>query len=204
MFTQLGRVKRIELKEFDGVRPSGLIAISLEEEDELGWVQLTQGDQDLIVVSERGQALRFRERDVRPMGRNACGVRGIRLGEGQSLIALIIASDGTVLTVTENGFGKRTPVDDYPVHGRGGLGVISIQTSERNGDVVGAVPVQEHDEIMLITDGGTLVRTLVDDVSVMGRNTQGVKMISLSKEERLIGIARIEGLPEEISSEEKE
>ena len=204
MATSSGTVKKTPLKDFSRPRTSGIIAVDLRENDQLVGVALTDGQKDALLFTSAGKAVRFNETAVRPMGRTACGVRGIRLGEGQSVIALIIADGGTVLTVTENGYGKRTTIDDYPVHGRGGLGVISIQTSARNGDVVGAVPVQEHDEIMLITDGGTLVRTLVDDVSVMGRNTQGVKMISLTKDEKLVGIARIEGLEDDGSSDEDE
>jgi DNA gyrase subunit A len=206
MATSSGTVKKTSLKDFSRPRASGIIAVDLRENDQLVGVALTDGEKDVVLFTSAGKAVRFNESAVRPMGRTACGVRGIRLGEGQSVIALIIANGGTVLTVTENGFGKRTPIDDYPVHGRGGLGVISIQTTVRNGDVVGAVPVLDQDEIMLITDGGTLVRTLVDDVSIMGRNTQGVKMISLTKDEKLIGIARIERLDDEedISGDESE
>lgn len=204
MATSSGTVKKTPLQDFSRPRASGIIAVDLRENDQLVGVARTDGQQDVLLFNSAGKAVRFNESAVRPMGRTACGVRGIRLDEGQSVIALIIASEGTVLTVTENGYGKRTSIDDYPVHGRGGLGVISIQTTERNGDVVGAVPVQEQDEIMLITDGGTLVRTLVDDVSVMGRNTQGVKMISLTKKEKLIGIARIEGLGDEESPADSE
>ena len=131
------------------------------------------------------------------MGRTAVGVRGIKLAEGQKVISLIIANEGKVLTATENGFGKRTSVEDYPRHGRGGQGVISIQTTERNGEVTGAEWVDDEDEIMLITTNGTLVRTRVDEVSIMGRNTQGVKLISLGENEKLSGIERIESIQED-------
>jgi DNA gyrase subunit A len=143
------------------------------------------------LFSSSGKAIRFNEKDARPMGRNAVGVRGIKLAEGHKVISLLLADDGFVLTATENGYGKRTPVSDYPVHGRGGLGVISIQTSKRNGLVTGAERVSEDDEIMLITNGGTLVRTRVDEISVMGRNTQGVRLISLGEGEKLSGVERI-------------
>ena len=199
MVSSSGTVKKTSLKNFSRPRANGIIAVDLREDDQLVGVAITDGTKDAMLFTSAGKAVRFNESNVRPMGRTACGVRGVRLGEGQKVIALIIADDGMVLTVTENGFGKRTPIEEYPVHGRGGMGVISIQTSKRNGDVVGAVPVQQEDEIMLITDGGTLVRTQVDDVSVVGRNTQGVKMISLTKGEKLIGIARIEGLDEDES-----
>jgi len=145
--------------------------------------------------------VRFNEDQVRAMGRTACGVRGIRLEEGQKVISLIVADEGTVLTATENGFGKRSRVSDYPVHGRGGLGVISIQTTGRNGAVVGAVLVSDDDEIMLISDRGTLVRTPVRDVSVLGRNTQGVTLINLGRGERLVGVERIAALEAEEADE---
>ncbi len=201
MASSSGTVKKSRLTDFSRPRANGIIAVDLRDEDQLVGVAITDGTKDVMLFTSGGKAIRFNERHVRPMGRTACGVRGIRLAEGQKVIALIIADDGMVLTVTENGFGKRTPIEDYPVHGRGGMGVISIQTSERNGAVVGAVPVRQQDEIMLITDGGTLVRILVDNVSIVGRNTQGVKMISLTKKEKLIGIARIEGLDDEGTTE---
>jgi DNA gyrase subunit A len=148
-----------------------------------------------MLFTSASKAIRFNEAQVRPMGRTACGVRGVRLAEGQQVISLMIAeSDKTVLTVTENGYGKRTPVEQFPLRGRGGMGVISIKASARNGEQVGAVLVDEGDEVMLITDGGTLVRTPISDVSVMGRDTQGVTMIRLSKKEKLVKIERIESL----------
>ncbi len=200
MVSSSGTVKKSRLTDFSRPRANGIIAVDLRDDDQLVGVAITDGSKDVMLFTSSGKAVRFNESHVRPMGRTACGVRGIRLAEGQKVIALIIADDGMVLTVTENGFGKRTPIDGYPVHGRGGMGVISIQTSDRNGAVVGAVPVQQQDEIMLITDGGPLVRTLVDDVSIVSRNTQGVKMISLTTKEKLIGIARIEGLDDESES----
>jgi DNA gyrase subunit A len=135
--------------------------------------------------------IRFKEDDVRAMGRTACGVRGIKLQAGQRVISLIIASDSPVLTATENGYGKRTPAAEYPVYGRGGQGVIAIQITERNGNVVGAVSADDNDEVMLISGGGTLVRTRVNEISVMGRNTQGVRLIALGGGESLVGIERI-------------
>jgi DNA gyrase subunit A len=138
------------------------------------------------------------------MGRVSRGVRGIRLGDGQSVISLIVADEGEVLTATENGYGKRTPMDDYPVKGRGGQGVIAIQTSDRNGAVVGAVLVSEAEEIMLITDGGTLVRTRVSEVSSMSRNTQGVRLTNLTNNEKLIGLERIAETDEDDNEEEGE
>ncbi len=189
--TASGTVKKTPLKDFSRPRSSGIIAIELRPGDALVGVELTDGGRDVMLFSSAGKAIRFNEADVRPMGRTACGVRGIKLGEGQKVISLIIADEGDVLTATENGYGKRTPVADYPRHGRGGQGVISIQTTKRNGPVVGAELVRPDDEIMLITTSGTLVRTRVDDISVMGRNTQGVKLISLGEGEKLSGIERI-------------
>ncbi len=189
--TAHGTVKKTPLEDFSRPRSTGIIAIDLREGDSLVDVDITDGKRDVMLFTSNGKAIRFNESQVRPMGRNAAGVRGIRLQPGQRVIALIIADEGHILTATANGYGKRTPVEEYPVHGRGGQGVIAIQTTERNGDVVGAVLVQEEDEIMLITDGGTLVRTRVAEVSVMGRNTQGVRLIKLDKGERLVGLERI-------------
>ncbi|OQX42623.1 MAG: DNA gyrase subunit A, partial [Candidatus Sedimenticola endophacoides] len=198
MATGSGTVKKTRLADFSRPRASGIIAVDLREDDTLVGVALTDGSQDVMLFTSAGKAVRFEESKVRPMGRTACGVRGVRLGEGQRVISLIIAESGrTVLTVTENGFGKRTPVEQFPVKGRGGMGVISIKTSERNGAQVGAVLVDENEEIMLISDGGTLVRTPVDDISLMGRDTQGVTVIRLTNGEKLVGMARIESLANE-------
>jgi len=196
MATEQGTVKKTPLADFSRPRASGIIALDLKEGDQLIGVDLTDGDQDIMLFSSAGKAVRFNESAVRPMGRTAAGVRGIRLDPGQRVISLIVATEGDVLTVCENGYGKRTPIDQFPVKGRGGKGLISIRTSERNGDQIGATLVEEEDEIMLISDGGTLVRTRVSDVPRMGRDTQGVKMISLTRGEKLIGIARIEVLDE--------
>jgi DNA gyrase subunit A len=204
MATSSGTVKKTSLEAFSRPRSSGIIAVDLRDGDKLVGVAITDGQQDILLFSSAGKAVRFNESKVRAMGRTACGVRGIRLDEGQRVVSLIVSSDGDVLTVTENGYGKRTPISEYPVHGRGGQGVISIQTSERNGPVVGAVQVVDEDEIMMITDGGTLVRNRVADVSQMGRNTQGVIMIRLSKLEKLIGIERIESLDEEVTEGDEE
>lgn len=144
-----------------------------------------------MLCASSGKAIRFHEDDVRPMGRTAAGVRGIRLGDGHEVIALMIVADGTILTATENGFGKRTRVDEFPLQGRGGQGVIGIQTSERNGRMVGAIQVEPGDDVVLISSVGTLVRTPVDEISEQGRNTQGVRLIRLDEGERLVGLDRI-------------
>jgi DNA gyrase subunit A len=192
MATTTGTVKKTSLADFSRPRASGIIAVELLEDDHLVGVAITDGTRDIMLFSSAGKAVRFNEEHVRAMGRTARGVRGITLGEGQRVIALMIATDGSVITATENGYGKRTLVSEYPVHGRGGQGVISIQTTERNGEVLGAALVNDEDEVMLITDGGTLIRTAAKDISVMGRNTQGVRLISLGEGEKLAGIERIE------------
>ncbi|MET0026144.1 MAG: DNA gyrase subunit A [Candidatus Thiodiazotropha sp.] len=204
MATSSGTVKKTSLESFSRPRANGIIAVDLRDGDKLVGVDITDGEQDILLFSSSGKAVRFAEANVRPMGRTACGVRGIRLESGHQVVSLIVASEGDVLTVTENGYGKRTPIDQYPVHGRGGQGVISIQTSDRNGSVVGAVQVTEEDEVMMISDGGTLVRNRVTEISQMGRNTQGVIMIRLHKQERLIGIERVESLDGEGEEDEGE
>lgn len=197
--TANGTVKKTSLKEFSRPRASGIIAVDLKDGDKLVGVELTDGKQDVLLCSSSGKAICFNESDVRAMGRSAGGVRGIKLKDDQKVISLIIAQDGAVLTTTENGYGKRTAMEDYPRHGRGGQGVISVQTTDRNGAVTGAELVQDDDEFMLITSGGTLVRTRVDEVSVMGRNTQGVRLIRLGDDEQLTGIACIANIQTEES-----
>ncbi|MDS4026075.1 MAG: DNA gyrase subunit A [Candidatus Contendobacter sp.] len=194
--TTSGTVKKTPLSEFSRPRPSGIIAIDLRDGDQLVNVELTHGRCDIMLFTDAGKALRFAETEVRDVGRSACGVRGIRLDDGQKVIALIVVGEGAVLTVTENGYGKRTPVDDYPRRSRGGQGVIAIQTSERNGRLIGAAQVESDHEIMLITDGGTLVRTRVGEISLVSRNTQGVKLISLQGGEKLTGVEKIESIGE--------
>jgi len=201
MATAQGTVKKTPLSEFKRQRASGKIAIDLKENDRLVGVAITDGQQDVLLFSSAGKSVCFNETDVRSMGRTAAGVRGIRLAQDQRVISLIIATDGTVLNITENGFGKRTKLSDFPCHKRGGQGVIAIQTTARNGAVVGAVLVSDDDEIMLITDAGTLVRTRINEITVVGRNTQGVTIIKLGQNERVVGVDRIAGLPDDISDE---
>ncbi len=191
MATRNGVVKKTPLSHFSRPRSNGIIALDLREGDQLIGVDLTDGDKDVMLFSSGGKAIRFKEEAVRPMGRTAAGVRGIRLGDGQQVISLIVVNEGEILTVTENGYGKRSPVDEYRLIGRGGQGVVSIQTSERNGAVVGAIQVLEEDEIMLISDHGTLVRTAINEVRSMGRNTQGVRLIRLSEGELLAEVERV-------------
>jgi len=199
-----GTVKKTPLSAFSRPRPSGIIAVDLREDDLLIGVDITDGQQDIMLFTSAGKAVRFSEQQVRGMGRTACGVRGVRLDEGQRVISLIVATEGDVLTVSENGYGKRTSIDQFATKGRGGKGLISIKTSDRNGQQVGAVLVDEEDEVMLITDGGTLVRTAVSGVSRLGRDTQGVRMIRLSKKEKLIGIERVEMLDDDENEAEIE
>ena len=194
MASSSGVVKKTDLTAFSRPRASGIIAVDLRDDDQLIGVAITDGSKDIMLFTSAGKAVRFNESAVRAMGRTACGVRGVKLEEDQRVISLIVENEGHILTVTENGYGKRTPMSDYPTKGRGGKGMKSIKTSERNGDQVGAVLVNDEDEVMLITDGGTLVRTPVADVSVMGRDTQGVRMIRLSEGEKLIGIERVMSL----------
>jgi DNA gyrase subunit A len=209
MATANGTVKKTPLEQFSRPRPSGLIAVDLEEGNTLVGVAITTGSSDVLLCSSAGKAARFKESDVRAMGRTAKGVRGIRLGADQRVISLIIPADkGFVLTASENGYGKRTPVRDFPVKGRGGQGVIAMQTSSRNGEMVGAVQVFPGDELMLISNMGTLVRTAADEVSELGRNTQGVRLINVKDGELVNSVARIaeqvdaEGPDEESPGEE--
>jgi DNA gyrase subunit A len=197
MATSAGTVKKTPLSQFSRPRASGIIAVDLRDDDKLVDVAITDGEAEILLVASHGKGIRFKESDVRPMGRGAAGVRGIKLPGGHEVIALAVVHDGMILTATENGFGKRTPVDEFPVQGRGGQGVIAIQTTERNGRTVGAVQVSDDDEIMLISSSGTLVRTGVDEISVMGRNTQGVRLIRVESGQRLVGLARIESIEEE-------
>ena len=197
MATASGTVKKTPLTEFAFQLAKGKIAIDLRDNDTLVGVALTDGQQNVMLFSTDGKAVCFNESDVRSMGRTATGVRGIRLQDEQKVISLIIATEGTVLNITENGYGKRTRLEEFTQHKRGGQGLIAIQTSERNGAVVGAVLVNDNDEIMLITDGGTLVRTRVNEISIVGRNTQGVTVIRLDKGEKVVGVDRIEGLGDE-------
>ncbi len=193
MATSLGTVKKTPLTDFSNPRKAGIIAVDLDEGDFLIGAAVTDGEHDVMLFSDAGKAVRFDENDVRPMGRNARGVRGMNLEDGQQVISMLVAGDETqsVLTATENGFGKRTPIGEYTRHGRGTKGMIAIQTTERNGKVVAAVLVDEKDEIMLITTGGVLVRTRVSEIREMGRATQGVTLIAVDDGSTLSGVQRV-------------
>jgi DNA gyrase subunit A len=193
MATSMGTVKKTTLDEFSNPRKAGIIAVDLDDGDYLIGAALTDGKHDVMLFSDGGKAVRFDENDVRPMGRNARGVRGMALDEGQGVIAMLVAEDEqqSVLTATENGYGKRTSITEYTRHGRGTKGMIAIQQSERNGKVVAATLVHPDDEIMLITDKGVLVRTRVSEIRELGRATQGVTLISLDEGSKLSGVQRI-------------
>ena len=202
MATSNGTVKKTPLEQFSRPRTSGLIALGLDEGDTLVGAEITSGDKQVMLLSNAGKAIRFEETDVRAMGRTARGVRGIKLQDSQRVISLVIPEDDAqILTASEKGFGKRTCVEDFRITGRGGQGVISMQCTDRNGEIVGAVQVRDGEEIMLISDRGTLVRTRVGEVSVMSRNTQGVTLIKVQTDEKLVGVARVEE-PEEIEEDE--
>jgi len=193
MATSMGTVKKTALDEFNNPRKGGIIAVNLDDGDYLIGAALTDGKHDVMLFSDGGKAVRFDEEDVRPLGRNARGVRGMALDPGQSVIAMLVAEDEqqSVLTATQNGFGKRTSITEYTRHGRGTKGMIAIQQSERNGKVVAATLVHADDEIMLITDKGVLVRTRVSEIREMGRATQGVTLIGLDEGSQLSGLQRI-------------
>ena len=205
MATANGTVKKTPLENFARPRPSGLIALGLDEGDTLIGAAVTDGSRDIMLMGSAGKMIRFKEGDVRAMGRTARGVRGIKLPKGHRVVSLILPEEnGLLLVASENGYGKRTRLDEFSVIGRGGQGVIAMQCSERNGNLIGAVQVFEGDELMLITDRGTLVRTRTSEVSVLGRNTQGVRLINLTQDgERLVAVERIEE-PEEVELPEGE
>ncbi|MBT8769493.1 DNA gyrase subunit A [Metapseudomonas boanensis] len=209
MATAFGTVKKTPLVQFSRPRSSGLIALKLEEGDTLIAAAITDGAKEVMLFSDGGKVIRFKEKHVRTMSRIARGVRGMRLPEGQRLISMLIPESGAqILSASERGYGKRTPLEDYPRRGRGGQGVIAMVTNERNGKLVGAVQVQDGEEIMLISDQGTLVRTRVDEVSSSSRNTQGVTLIKLAKDETLVGLERVQepsddGEADELEGEEQ-
>ncbi len=197
MATSFGTVKKTPLALFSRPRASGIIAVDLDNGDKLVGAAITDGTRDILLFTTGGKAIRFVEDAVRPMGRGAAGVRGVRLSNDQRVNALIVADAGYILTASENGYGKLTPLEEFPKHGRGGQGVIALQVTERNGRMVGALQVGAEDEIMLMSQGGALVRTPVKDISVVGRNTQGVRLIRLEAGDQLTGLERIDGLADD-------
>ena len=185
-------VKKTRLDAYSNPRRGGIIAINLDDDDELIAASRTNGEQEVIIATSDGKSIRFPEDQVRPMGRTAAGVRGMSLKDGDSIVGMEILTPGaTVLTVTENGYGKRTPLDDYRLQRRGGQGIITIRTSDRNGPVVAVTQVVDDDEVMLITDGGKVLRARVSGISTMGRATQGVRIMNLNDGEKLVSMARL-------------
>jgi DNA gyrase subunit A len=204
MATRKGTIKKTPLPEYSRPRNGGIIALNLVDDDELIGVDITDGNGEIMLFSDAGKVVRFAEEQVRSMGRTATGVRGIRLEEGQRVVSLIVPreyedEEANVLTVTENGYGKRTPLSEYPAKSRATKGVVSIKVSERNGSVVGAMEVIDGNEIMLISNKGTLVRTRVNEVSTVGRNTQGVRLIRTADDEKVVGLQRIDEIDEDES-----
>ncbi|MDP1605089.1 MAG: DNA gyrase C-terminal beta-propeller domain-containing protein, partial [Rhodocyclaceae bacterium] len=206
MTTAMGTVKKTPLSDFSNPRKAGIIAVNLDEGDYLIGVAITDGSFDVMLFSDAGKAVRFAESDVRPMGRTARGVRGMMMEDGQAVICMLVAKDESlnVLTATENGYGKRTPITDYTKHGRGTKGMIAISTSDRNGAVVGAVLVQETDEVMLISTGGVLIRSKVTQVRETGRSAQGVRLINLDDGTKLAGIELVIETDEVVTETDEE
>jgi DNA gyrase subunit A len=204
MATSQGTVKKTPLEAFSRPRTTGIIAVTLDAGDRLVGVDITDGTNEVMLCTTGGKAIRFSENDVRPMGREATGVRGIQLVDGQEVNALIVLREGRILTASENGYGKLTDVSEFPLHGRGGQGVIALQLSERNGRMVAAMQLRESDDFMLISQNGTLVRTAAAQVSVLGRNTQGVRLMRLEDGDRLCGLARVQHINGEADGADQE
>ena len=192
MATKMGLVKKTELNAYSHPRSVGTIGLKIKENDELIAVRVSSGDQDIFLTTKEGKSIRFKESELRSMGRVAAGNIGIKMSRGNEVVGMETLSEGaTILTVTENGFGKRTNLDEYPTQARSGKGVITIKTTERNGAVVYAYGVTDQDELMIITGHGKIIRIKVGDISVIGRNTQGVKLINLGEGEKVVGVAKI-------------
>ena len=192
MVTKQGRVKKTSLVEFERPLRKGKIALKINEKDEIISAVITNGDNDILLVSRRGMSIRFHEGDVRPMGRTAAGVKGITLGSGDRVVGVVVlATDSSILTVTENGYGKRSPENEYRVQHRGGKGIIAIKASKRNGEIVGAMQVVDEDNVMLIADSGKIIRMSMEHVRIIGRNTQGVRLITLQPGEKVVGMDQI-------------
>src|SRR5207247_8720765 len=190
MGSRRGAIKKTALSAFSNPRAGGIIAMGVEEGDAVITVQLTDGSGEIFIGTRNGMAIRFHESDVRPMGRTAYGVRGITLRDDDYVVAMeVVRSGGTLLTVTEQGYGKRTEIEEYRVQSRGGVGIINISTSERNGPVVGIAYVQEGDEMLLITQQGMIIRMPTNDVRAIGRATQGVRLIDVEAEDKVVSVA---------------
>jgi DNA gyrase subunit A len=204
MATRRGVIKKTDLRAFSNPRAAGIIAMGVEEDDAVIGVQLSDGENDIFLGTRDGMAIRFHESDVRPMGRTAYGVRGITLREGDEVVAMdVVRPGGMMLTVTENGYGKRTDIDEYRVQSRGGVGIINIQTSERNGKVAGIAHVAADDELMLVTEQGKILRTSVAGIRETGRNAQGVRLmqIEFTEGDRVVSVARFAEKPEDATED---
>jgi DNA gyrase subunit A len=192
MCTRKGYIKKVALKAFSNPRADGIIALTIAPEDELIAVGLTDGNMHTFLASAQGKCIRFDEKEIRSMGRTARGVIGMRIGKDDRVVGMeLVSLDTTLLTLTEHGYGKRTKVEEYRLTGRGGRGIITIQTSLRNGRVVGFLQVMNEDEVMLITDGGKIIRMPVKGISIIGRNTQGVRLISVEPGEKVVSVAKV-------------
>jgi len=192
MATKEGLVKKTELTAYANPRTGGIVAIKINEEDELIGVRVSTGSQDIFLTTRQGKSIRFHEDEIREMGRVAAGNIGIRMESGDQVVGMDVLDEGaTILTVTENGFGKRTRTGEYRVQGRGGKGILTIKTTQRNGLVVYACQVTDPDELMIITEQGKIIRLKVADISVIGRNTQGVKLIDLAEGEKVVAVAKV-------------
>jgi len=192
MATRKGLIKKTPLMAYSRPRVGGIIALGIDKGDELIAARVTDGNQAILLGSKKGKAIRFKEQEARPMGRTARGVRGVMVGKDDEVIGMESIGEGaTILTVTENGFGKRTNTAEYRIQARSGRGIITIRTSARNGNVIGMKQVTDDDEIMLITNYGKIIRTKIKGISVIGRNTQGVKLINVEKDEKVVGIAQL-------------
>ena len=187
-----GLIKKTSLMAYSRPRVGGIIALGIDNGDELIAARVTDGNREIFLGSKKGKAIRFKEQAVRPMGRTARGVRGMMVGKDDEIIGMESIGEGeSILTITENGFGKRTNTSEYRIQGRGGLGIITIRTTARNGNVIGMKQVTNDDEVMFITNHGKIIRIKISGISVIGRNTQGVKLIGVKKDEKVVGIARL-------------
>ena len=191
MATESGTIKKTSLSAYSRPMKNGIKAIKLKDQDKVVNVEITDGTKDIMLFADSGKSIRFSEKDARPMGRVSQGVRGMRIDKGQKVISLLVLEEGNILTATENGYGKQTKTSEFSVQKRGGKGVIAIQTSKRNGKLIGANQVEEHDEVMFISSTGNLIRTKINSISLIGRNTQGVTLIRLSDDNKLLGMERI-------------
>ncbi|MBE9541884.1 MAG: DNA gyrase subunit A, partial [Proteobacteria bacterium] len=192
MATRKGLIKKTSLMAYSRPRAGGIIALAIDSGDELIAARVTDGNREILLGSRKGKAIRFKEQEARPMGRTARGVKGMTVGKDDEIIGMESTGEGaSILTITENGFGKRTNTSEYRIQGRGGRGVITIRTTERNGNVIGMKPVTDDDEVMLVTSHGKIIRIKIKGISVIGRNTQGVKLIGVGKGEKVVGIARL-------------